>query len=81
MLLFEGEIIDFKSLKIIAEFYGHGENNWFDLFMYTNKQYSSLFKSYTQAYKECQAKTNVKQLIKSTPVYGLNNMILDYGHS
>ena len=41
----------------IAEFYEHGENNRFYSYMYTDKQYSSFFQSYThQTYKEIQNK-------------------------
>ena len=64
------EIDVLKSLDpIIAEFYGHGENNWFESFVYTNKQYSSFFQSYTrQTYKEIQKKkpTTCQQLTEST---------------
>ena len=40
------DLFEDDEFKIIAKFNGHGENNWFDLFTYTKKQYS-IFSNHT----------------------------------
>ena len=62
--LLSGEIlaIQLKSLHPIhRKIYGHGENNRFDSFVYTNKQYSSFFNHIHkhQTYIEIQNKRHV----------------------
>ena len=57
-----------KSLDpIYRRIYGHGQNNRFDSFVYTHKQYSSFFFNHThiKLYKEIQNK-NVQQLTENT---------------
>ena len=61
MPLFEGEIIDFKSLKSLQNVMDTAKT--IDLICLCIQINNTVvfFQSYTQAYKECQAKTNVKQ--------------------
>ena len=69
-------------LRFIAEYYGHGENNLFDSFMYINEQYSSFFQSFEhQTDKEIQNKTmsTVNRMYGATPCF-VYLTVSDYGH-
>ena len=65
--LLDSMVKSFKIARPELSQNGHGQNNRFDSFVYTHKQYSRFFFNHThiKLYKEIQNK-NVQQLTENT---------------